>query len=356
MEFSMTTSFSDLQTAWTSLAAGTAGRYARDLAADHGVSEGQLIAAGCGAGVIRLDANWDEFLQDLPSLGTVKIITRNESIVHEKVGTFGNISVTGTMGLVLNGGVDLRLFLGNWHYAFAVTTETAHGTRRSLQVFGLDGDAVHKIFLTKDSDQTAYDAMVEKYRAADQNAALTITPMARISDRPDDAIDVEGLRTHWAALKDVHHFHSMLQQFGTGRMQALRLVGDNFAQEVQGDALRLALSDAQNRQAPIMVFVGNAGCIQIHTGPVNKVMEKNGWINIMDPEFNLHVQSHRVARCWVVRKPTRDGMITTLELYDPEGQNIAILCGQRLGHDPERQDWRDIAAALPAINNREAAE
>ncbi len=41
-------------------------------------------------------------------------LTRNEAAVHEKVGTFGNVTVSGKMGLVLNDAIDLRLFLGHW--------------------------------------------------------------------------------------------------------------------------------------------------------------------------------------------------------------------------------------------------
>lgn len=352
----MTIDLAALETAWASVAAGTAGRYARDLAADLGASEAQLVAAGCGAGVVRLDADWGDLLQELPALGPVKVITRNETIVHEKVGAFGKISITGTTGLVLNGAVDLRLFLGHWHHGFAVTTETRFGTRWSLQFFDIDGTAIHKIYLTNDSDKAAFDALVDKCRATDQGKTLAVAPLARSSDRPDGEIDVAGLRAHWAALKDVHHFHGMLQEFGAGRLQALRLVGGDYAQEVIADALRLCLEDCVRRETPFMVFVGNSGCIQIHTGPVKTVMEKDGWLNIMDPDFNLHVRLHEVARSWVVRKPTRDGIITTLELYDAQGQNIAILCGERQPRTPEREDWRAVVAALPVAETRAAAE
>ena len=47
--------------------------------------------------------------------------------------------------------------------------------------------------------------------------------------------------------------------------------------------------------------------IQIHTGPVNRVLEARGWFNVLDPDFNLHINEADITRCWVVRKPTKDG-------------------------------------------------
>lgn len=344
----------DLQKAWASLASGTARRYARDLAADLGTTEAQLVAAGCGQDVVRLDADWAELVEALPALGPVKVITRNNAVVHEKIGTFGNINISGGSGVVYNGAIDLRLFLGRWHHGFAVTTENQHGIRRSLQFFDLDGTAVHKVFLMPDGEVDAWTTLTERYRSGNQSPEQAVIPARPNVDRPDDQIDIEGLRGHWSALRDVHHFHDMLKEFGVGRLQAMRLVGTDFALETSTDALRRTLDMAVEQDAPLMIFVGSAGCLQIHTGPVQRVLEKDGWLNIMDPDFNLHVRSEQVAATWVVRKPSRNGVITTLELYDTQGENIAILCGKRYGQDPEREDWRAIIQSLPARNTHAA--
>lgn len=73
-----------LHQAWASLASGTDRLYARDLAANLGTTEAQLVAAGCGHDVVRLDADWAELVEALPALGPVKVITRNNAVVHEK--------------------------------------------------------------------------------------------------------------------------------------------------------------------------------------------------------------------------------------------------------------------------------
>ena len=64
--------------------------------------------------------------------------------------------------------IDLRIFLNHWKFVFAVL----EGEKKSLQFFGKDGLALHKIYLTKDSNEAAFDVIVEKFRAEDQNQAL----------------------------------------------------------------------------------------------------------------------------------------------------------------------------------------
>src|SRR5690625_7999422 len=71
------------------------------------------------------------------------------------------------------------------------------------------------------------------------------------------------------------------------------------------------LEAAAAREVPIMVFVGNKGMIQIHSGPVKKVKILNEWINILDPGFNLHLRSNLISETWVVEKPTEDGVVTS---------------------------------------------
>ena len=108
----------------------------RDAAAQLGVSEAELVATGLGLTAIRLggnplDGDFRELLKQVPTLGHVMALTRNDSVVHERKGTYQNVSFTGHMGLVLGEDIDLRLFMSQWKYGFAVN----ESDRRSLQFF-----------------------------------------------------------------------------------------------------------------------------------------------------------------------------------------------------------------------------
>mgnify|MGYP002683387878 FL=1 len=97
-----------------------------------------------------------------------------------------------------------------------------------------------------------------------------------------------------------------------------------------------------------MVFVGNPGMLQIHTGEVTKVMDVPEWFNVIDPDFNLHMREGAIANSWIVRKPSVDGMITALECYDSKGSQLIQLFGKRKPGIPELEQWRALVAAVEA--------
>ena len=339
-----------LLTAHARLKEGEPGLRMRDAASRLGVSEAELLAARCGDGVVRLDTDWGALVKQLPRLGTVMALTRNESAVHEKVGAYGKVSVMQSMGLVLNEDIDLRLFLGHWHHGFAVTEEVRSGTRRSLQFFDLDGTAVHKVYLRDDSNWQAYEELVAEHRAAAQSPGLKVLPAAeKPAPRRDAEIDAEALRGRWEALQDVHDFFGMLQEVGAAREQAFRLIGGDFAWPLEAGALTLALEAARDRELEIMVFVGSPGVIQIHSGPVKTLKAMGPWFNVLDPGFNLHLRVDHIASAWAVRKPQRDSLVTSVELFDAQGEVIAILFGKRKPGRPESEAWRALVAALPRL-------
>ena len=98
-----------------------------------------------------------------------------------------------------------------------------------------------------------------------------------------------------------------------------------------------------------MVFVANQGCIQIHTGPVAKLAEMGPWYNVLDPNFNLHLNTDGIAWSWVTKKPTVDGIVTALEVFDKNGNLIVTFFGKRKPGIPELELWREIVGLLPLI-------
>ena len=323
---------------------------ARDAAAALGISEAELVATGCGDTAVRLAGRWSGLIAGLPALGPVMALTRNEYAVHEKTGRYDRISFSGTRGLVLAPDIDLRLFLDHWHHAFAVTEETRSGRRRSLQVFDADGTAVHKVYLTDASDAAAHAAFVETHRSGDQAPQLTVRakPVAAEARAIGDA-DGDVLRRRWDGLQDTHEFYPMLRELELGRIDAFRLVEGTYTERAQAGSFRAALELAAAEGVPIMVFVGSPGVIQIHTGPVANLKEVGPWFNVLDPGFNLHLRQDGIASAWIVRKPTKDGIVTSLEIFDADDSQIAWLFGQRKPGEPERSAWRAIVGRLPRL-------
>lgn len=345
----MSTAINTLKEQWQALKAENPHLRIRNAAEQLGVSEAELVATQAGESVTRLKPEFVNILTEVESLGKVMALTRNDECVHERKGTYLNPDFSSPFaGLFVGEDIDLRIFISHWDKAFAVSETSEHGDRKSLQFFGKDGLAIHKIYLTKDSNEAAFDALVAKYTSDNQSAEETTTEVPLIIDeKPDADIDVDGFKAAWEGLKDTHAFFGMLKRFGVTRTQALRLApNEHFAKQVDKEAVVKMLEGAAESKLPIMCFVGNRGNIQIHTGLVRKTMWHNQWYNVMDPDFNLHLDMSKIAQAWIVRKPTEDGEVTAIEVFNEMGEIIVQFFGKRKPGIPELQEWKDLVATL----------
>ncbi|UVJ44829.1 hemin-degrading factor [Pseudomonas sp. LS1212] len=337
---------------WQQLRAGQAGLRARDAAARLGVSEAELTASRLGIDAVRLRPDWAALLPALGELGYIMTLTRNEHCVHERKGFYRDVTVMGNgqMGLVVSADIDLRLFLSGWASVFAVDEETARGPQRSIQVFDRQGMAIHKVYLTAKSDEAAWAPLVEHFRVEEQTAELNLQPLPETkAPRADDEVDAAAMRTEWSQLQDTHHFFALLKRHDVVRTQALRLAGHEWAEPLATVELTKVIEETGKREVPVMVFVGNKHCIQIHSGTVSNLRWMDTWFNVLDPEFNLHLQTTGVTELWRVRKPSSDGIITSYEGFDAEGELVIQLFGARKPGIPERDDWRALAESAKTL-------
>lgn len=345
----MNTITNTLKSQWETLKAENPHLRIRNAAEKLGVSEAELIATQVGENVTRLCPEFAAILTEVEKLGKVMALTRNDECVHERKGVYINADFSSPFaGLFVGEDIDLRIFLSHWDKAFAVVDQTEHGEKKSLQFFGKDGLAIHKIYLTKDSNEAAFDALAEQFKSDNQNTEeTTVAVPLNLDEKADSDIDVAGFQEAWVNLEDTHAFFAMLKKFGVTRTQALRLApNEDFAKKVEKDIVVKMLEGAAEQKLPIMVFVGNRGNIQIHTGLARKTMWHNEWFNVMDPDFNLHLDTSKIAQTWIVKKPTPDGIVTAIEVFNEMGEIIVQFFGKRKPGSPELQEWRDLVATL----------
>lgn len=314
----------------------------RNAAEQLGVSEMTLLLTEPVSRVQRLDPNFAELYQNISLLGTVMTLARNDEVVHETTGSMGKFSVTGNgaMGLCL-GEIDLRVFFSHWKHGYAVTEVGAKGERHSLQFFDAGGGALHKIYAVQKTDMSAWSALVEKYTASEQRPVIDLQALPVI-ERYKGRVDSAALREDWEAITDVHEFHSMLQKHKLDRLTALENIGSDWAFQIADDSLEKVLESASAAAVPVMVFVGNRGIVQIFTGQVSKLVNIPGWFNVLDPDFNLHVLNAGVKSVWVVKRPSEDGVISSVDGFNARGELVFSVFGERKPGKPELPGWRAL--------------
>jgi putative hemin transport protein len=340
----MSTLINELKEKWETLKAENPHLRIRNAAEQLGVSEAELLATNVGNGVTVLKSDFSDLLQEVVKLNKVMALTRNDECVHERKGVYLNPDFSSPHAQLFVGeDIDLRIFISSWKFGFSVV----EGDRKSLQFFGKDGLALHKIYLTKDSSEAEFDVLTEKYKAENQSAEIVTEPVpAKAKEKADSEIDVAGFQQAWRGLKDTHDFFMMLRKFGVTRTQALRLAPEGYATKIENSKVVNVLEDASEQNLPIMIFVGNRGIIQIHTGEVNKTLWHQQWFNVMDPDFNLHLDTTKIAETWITKKPTEDGEVTSVEVFNKEGDFIVQFFGKRKPGIPELQGWKDLVSGL----------
>jgi len=309
----------------------------RNIAAELGVSELELVAAGAGgASTVALRTPPQDTFRELGSLGRVMALTRNEWCVHERHGRYEDIRAGKSMGIVLGPDIDLRMFFRDWAHAWAVEA----GGRRSLQFFDRAGTAVHKVYQTPETDAAAWSALVRDH--ADAQPAWPVPEPLTPREGDLAAAAPPELRTDWLAMQDTHEFFELLKRHGVGRLTALRDVGADLAQQVPVETAERMLNDVAAGDVSFMCFVGNHGMIQIHSGPIKTLRRTGPWFNVLEPHFNLHLNTEAIDRAWVVNKPTVDGWVTSLECFSAEGEMIVQFFGARKPGQPELPQWRAL--------------
>ena len=340
----MQTANTTLKSRYEQLKAENPKMRSKQAAEQLGVTEAELTQVM--EGVTPLRPEFQNILKAVTSLGYVMALTRNHHVVHERKGEYLNPELDNPhVGLFVGEDIDLRIFLSCWKYAFALESEANGKATNGILFFAQDGTAIHKIYLTPKSNKEAFHELIKTHKQ-EEPYTFQLEPMPeKAATLPDAEVDIDGFQEEWRNLQDTHHFFGMLKRHKVSRTQALRLAPEgNYAVPVENSAMRNILTKASEQKCEIMVFVGNPGMIQIHTGPVKKLMDYGEWFNVLDPKFNLHANESAIAQSWIVRKPTEDGMVTALECFDKEGNQIVQFFGKRKPGIPELELWRSIVA------------
>ncbi len=322
----------------------------RDAAKQLGVSEAELLATGIGTTVTRLAGHWASLVKEFPSLGRVMSLTRNDGCVLEHKGLFEKIGTHGEPNAevaTVIGSIEQRVFFKDWKFGFAVETTTDKGTQQSFQFFDKAGEAILKVYIQEQGgNKEAYANLLQTYKSVNQNSDISIEIEKYSEVSYAASIDVTTFRKAWSEMKDTHEFFGMLRKFNVSRIDALKWASAEFAQEFDHTKIQGLLETAAADKTPLMVFVGNRGNIQIHQDFIKTVKVMDKWLNILDPDFNMHLDTSVINSAWVVRKPTADGIVSSIECFDAKGEMVVQFFGLRKPGKPELEEWRALVANL----------
>lgn len=300
---------------------------------------------------LMLKPDWPLILDALKNFGELMALTRNEACVHEKVGVYQNFHNQGDIGVLL-GDIDLRIFYEHWYAGYLLIEHKGGKVIHSLQFYNQYGVAIHKIYLRNNDEPSVIDDFIREFvhEGIQENDLCRVPaciygklglPQGKTLSTPV-GFDQKKFRDAWSSMRDTHEFSELLANYRLERIQAFHAIGDEYAKPLELDQLEDVLRMAVDERVPLMIFVGNGAVIQIHTGLIHKINTVGSWLNVMDGTFNMHLRQSLVASVWMVRKPTVDGIVSSIEVFDRHGELIMMIFGQRKPGQLERCDWRQL--------------
>ena len=314
-----------------------------ELADQLGLPEAALIEAELGHGATRIDATLSRLFPAIETLGEVMALTRNRSCVIEKIGRYSEFHDGTHAAMTLDPEIDMRMFPRHWVHGFAVDIDG----RRSIQVFDASGVAVHKVHLREGSDLAAFAALTADLALPDQESLSDYAPRpapegARIVE---DRVDT--LREEWGRMTDTHQFNTLVRRLKMNRLGAYRAAGAPFVRQLAVSSVPTMFETVRDREMQVMLFVGNRGCIEIHSGRLANLRPMGPWFNVLDERFNLHLRSDHLAEIWAVDKPTRRGAALSVEAFDADGELIFQCFGMRPEKGGDADAWANLVGSLP---------
>jgi len=318
----------------------------RDFAESLGITEAQLLAAHIGYGVTRIQSHPDQIIPLAVALGEVMALTRNPSCVNERVGVYANYRAGAHVCSVIADEIDLRIYPKHWCFAFLVEKEIEDGIRRSVQIFDAAGDAVHKIFLRETSELGAFVEAKLDLAHEDQSETIQVTERSPVDGPRADATKRGALIAGWDGMADTHQFKGIMRALDMNRLGAYRLVGTPRVRLLAPESVNVALAAIHDCDVEIMIFSGNDGCLQIYGGAIDSLKPMGLWQNVLDARFNMHLRLDHITEVYEVQKPSKNGMIRSVEAFDAEGRTILQIFARGAAN---RDAWYGIIEQLESL-------
>ncbi|MDQ7015562.1 MAG: ChuX/HutX family heme-like substrate-binding protein [Gammaproteobacteria bacterium] len=296
---------------------------------------------------LPLQNDWQALLNQLYTLATVSVITRNPHATIEQKTDFQAIRFEQQRATLHNNNLNLQFCFGDWQSGFAISESTPQGISHGFRFYDKNGNETHQINLTSESNFAAYEAI--KITFADHNAPLTSVTTPIEQTRVTDEQDRHTLCQDWLKLQTPLELDQTLQQLGLQRLQAFQLAGADFAYPVDIAEIGSLLHVVNDADLHLCLGVRNPGALQIHCGHIEVIQETDEGHLLRNNHFKMNLNLNKAHSAWVVRTPHPKGETIALELYGNSEQHIALIYADP--SQPKAHHWQQLMAHLTPLQN-----
>lgn len=300
--------------------------------------------ATLGDRVLRLQDEPARLFRALRRFGQLEAGTANRACSLWQTTAHGDLEYAAVCGVarLRRGPVTLECFPRQWAAVLAVLAPVAGIAPRSLLCFDAHGALRHQWHVPAGSAGLAFEELVCALLHPDQRDLPRPRPLVA----PVEAahVDLAALEQGWSVLREPADFAGLLRRHGLRRLRAYRLVRDKFARPVSLDSVPALLSLGAARQTPLSLRCGNRGAVQRFEGALPLPAWQGDTLCVRQGGLRFSLSMRDVASVWRVRKPSVDGVVTTIELFDGQDERVLTISGARGYGRMELPSWRALLA------------
>jgi len=296
------------------------------------VSELGALTAEPGFCGTRLLAPVERIARELPRLGGAVAVTMNTAAVMTQIGSYAAPRFAGAPLTPFSEATCLRLYRPAMETTLAVERMPANRLPCSLQFFSETGAVLHKSFLTDVGDDFAFGQLADAWTSSGDTAG----PEPRLSP-------VAAEPTGDCALQ----IDSIFGDNGLARRAALPDWGANWAWRVSPHLVFDLLVLVSEVRMPLVVAMGNAGAMQVHRGPLEKVRRSGALTVLASGHVTASFEHNEIEEAWVTRIRHEGQSVHVLELYDWRFHCVAMFSALGLPNPGLGSYWEQLLRSLP---------
>lgn len=326
----------------------------REQADRIGVSEGALVASECGHGAIRLKRDIRDRQTQLCYLNQFRqalAVSRNRAALLEVQGTYPRCQFFEGLGWLEGAMLNVRAEMAHWSEGFFVPADGVRGA--SLQFFDSDGIAVHKAFLP--AGEALDEAFLKEQQHRNQKPDFEWTRVVGSGYSGDEAaeVDHEAFMQKWQHLGELNNFPRLMQQFRLNRLQTIRMTGEAHSQRLNREAARQVIETAGRQGIPVEIAVENSGLVHKRVGAMPRLETYGKWMNLLQDNFNLHIDESQINQVWRVAVPTKHGVVHVLEIFDKGDRPVLRLLAAAALIGKEPMGWTELLKSCEPLSIEE---
>lgn len=319
--------------------------------------EASLQVSRIGYEKVRPLQNLFSLFYTLPSLGRIKLVVFHgqESTVcehrYDKVDLY--LDDPHQTGLCFStADTGFCVLLDRCYWACAVEEEMQSGVEKNLQFFNQAGSLCLKILATRDTDHQAWAGLVQAF-AAEQDG---IHPLFLHDTRKEDYRCLTSRELHdfeqaWCRLSDERSLYTLLHQYQLSYFNAVCELGPRLARPVSPFILetlvrRLSLLPNTASHCPSLScsFYGDAAIQHLSGKPV--VRRQGERLLLLWAQGHMLLDDSSFGHAFVVRRPQGNGWVSSLEIFDLNGEHLLCAEGKDRCSSSENLAIREIFNGL----------